>query len=118
MTTFDGMQGVRRVWPEMPTSVARTADECLAYGDTEGSMCEIRDWEMTLRMEATQRWLYAKEVEQAAAQVVKAWVDKGSHPRYHEQEKARLFRYWPALAVAINELEREQIKPQPTPGNE
>lgn len=58
-TLFTGMQGVRRVWPEMPAEVAYEADWHLAHDDLWGALMAIRNWDMQLRFAATIRLLEA-----------------------------------------------------------
>lgn len=49
--------------------------------------------------------------EQAATiEAVKAaYLNPGSHPEYHYQEKARLSRAWPTLAKAVSALSRTNM---------
>jgi hypothetical protein len=43
--------------------------------------------------------------------ITQAWLDKGSHPRYHDAQIARLRSEWPVLADAIERHVREQQGP-------
>lgn len=45
-----------------------------------------------------------RQRERLIEQVVKAWVDAGRRPDYHELQKRRLVLEWPTLAIAVNNL--------------
>lgn len=51
-------------------------------------------------------------LELAIDRIRRAWLDKGSHPDYHDATKARLQREWPRLYIAIADLiDQEGTKP-------
>lgn len=45
-----------------------------------------------------------KDLIKAARRIDRAWTDKGSHPKYHDEQIRRLAYYWPELFVSIRDL--------------
>jgi hypothetical protein len=40
-------------------------------------------------------------MDQAVGAVVRAWIDEGTHPDYHQAAQAKLMAEWPTLYRAL-----------------
>ena len=49
--------------------------------------------------------------------IIKAWVDKGGHPLYHDRVQRKVKSEWPTLANAIEKAIRERGYGGWTPGS-
>ena len=69
-------------------------------GETNVCACDDDDWPCVTKQLADALAEQAATIEAVKA----AYLNPGSHPEYHYQEKARLSRAWPTLAKAVGAL--------------